>query len=224
MHWIQLVNHWLWPSMVQSNYCGLLPMVQSALLVWVRDHDYGLLIYIFSNLCTSVHLIWYQSLGWWWLWFNVSHSHFLTRMSHHLVEPFDSMNYHWFGQPIYFSNWLEQDCSYNRWCHQRCHLVVSWPSCLNSLLVEQAKVPPTTAIQECEHDSMVLIRVWSFRYVEITLNTFPNFIIIKTRVFLIQEIHFISFLVGNLCGLYKFLPLRNLSRSNQAMEPWIVVG
>jgi hypothetical protein len=30
-------------------------MVQSTLLVWVGDHDYGLLIYIFGNLCTSVH-------------------------------------------------------------------------------------------------------------------------------------------------------------------------
>jgi hypothetical protein len=55
--------------------------------------------------------------------------------------------------------------------------------------------------------------------VEITLNTFSNFIIIKTRVFFIHEIHFISFFVRKLCGLYGFLPLRSLSRSNQAMEP-----
>ncbi len=89
--------------------------------------------------------IWYQSLGWWWRWFNVSHNLFLTRMSHHLVESFDSMNYHWFKQ-CYFSNWVEQDVSYNRWCHQHCHLVVSWPSCLNYLLVEQAVVRFAAAI------------------------------------------------------------------------------
>ncbi len=54
-------------------------------------------------------------------------------MSHHLVEPFDSMNYHWFGQFI-FSNWVEQDVSCSRWCHQSLlfdvHLdewVLSWP-------------------------------------------------------------------------------------------------
>ncbi len=55
MHWIQLVDHWLWPSLFQSNLWWLCPMVQSALLVCVGDHDYGLLIYIFSNLCTSLH-------------------------------------------------------------------------------------------------------------------------------------------------------------------------
>jgi hypothetical protein len=30
-------------------------MVQSALFVWVGDHDYSLLIYIFGNPCISVH-------------------------------------------------------------------------------------------------------------------------------------------------------------------------
>jgi hypothetical protein len=30
-------------------------MVQSTLLVWVGDHDYSLLIYIFCYVCTSVH-------------------------------------------------------------------------------------------------------------------------------------------------------------------------
>jgi hypothetical protein len=30
-------------------------MVQFALLIWVGDHDYRLLIYIFGNICTSVH-------------------------------------------------------------------------------------------------------------------------------------------------------------------------
>ena len=45
-----------------------------------------------------------------------------------------------------FSNWVEQDLSYNRWCHQYCHLVVSWPSCLNYFLVEQAVVHSAAAI------------------------------------------------------------------------------
>ncbi len=80
--------------------------------------------------CLLSASIWYQSLGWWGRWFNVSCNLFLTRMFHHLVEPFDSMNYHWFGQRK-FSNWVEQDLPYsNRWCHQHRHLFVSWPSCL----------------------------------------------------------------------------------------------
>jgi hypothetical protein len=29
--------------------------MQSAPLVWVGDYNHGLLIYIFDNLCTSVH-------------------------------------------------------------------------------------------------------------------------------------------------------------------------
>ncbi len=48
-------RHWLWPSMVQSNWWQLLPRVQSAPLVWVGDHNHGLLIYIFGNLCTSIY-------------------------------------------------------------------------------------------------------------------------------------------------------------------------
>ncbi len=55
MHWFQLADHWLRPSTVQSNWWQLLPRVQSALLVWVRDHNHGLLMYIFCNLCTSVN-------------------------------------------------------------------------------------------------------------------------------------------------------------------------
>ncbi len=78
---------------------------------------------------------------------------FLIRMSHHLVEPFDSMNYLWFGQRN-FSNWVEQDLSYNQWCYQQHHLVVSWPSCLNNLLVEQAVVCPAAAIHKWERNSM----------------------------------------------------------------------
>ncbi len=53
-----------------------------------------------------------------------------------------------------FSNWVEQDLSYTRWCHQHYHLVVSWPSCLNYLLVEQAVVCPAAAIHECKRNSM----------------------------------------------------------------------
>ncbi len=86
-----------------------------------------------------------QSLGWWWHWFNVSCKLFLTRMFHHLVEPFDSVNYHWFRQRN-FSNWVEQDVSYSRWCHQHCHLVVSWLISLNYLFVEQAVVCSAAAI------------------------------------------------------------------------------
>jgi hypothetical protein len=41
---------------------------------------------------------------------------------------------------------------------------------------------------------------------------------------LIQEIHLIFFLNRNLCGLYEFLPLRDLSQINQAMEPLINVA
>ena len=92
MHWIQLVDHWLWPSMFQSNWWPLLPRVQSTPLVWVGDHNHGLLIYIFWQSLHFSSSIWYQSLGWWWHWFNISRNLFLTRMSHHLVEPFDSMN------------------------------------------------------------------------------------------------------------------------------------
>jgi hypothetical protein len=103
-------------------------------------------------MVTSFVSIWYQSLGWWWRRFNISYNLFLTRMSHHLVEPFDSMNYLWFGQHN-FSNWVEQDVSYNRWCHQHCHLVVSWLSCLNYLLVE-AVVCSAAAIHKNEHNSM----------------------------------------------------------------------
>ncbi len=104
-------------------------------------------------MATSSASIWYQSLGWWWCWFNISRNLFLTRMSHLLVEPFDSMNYHWFGQ-CNFSNWVEKDLSYNRWCHQCRHLVVSWLSCLNHLLVEQAVICPAAAIHKYEPNSM----------------------------------------------------------------------
>ncbi len=58
----------------------------------------------------------------------------------------------------------------------------------------------------------ILIQMRSFKLVERTLNPFPNLIVIKARLFLIQEICF--FFIRNLCRLYKFLPLHNLSQNN----------
>jgi hypothetical protein len=54
----------------------------------------------------------------------------------------------------------------------------------------------------------------NFRIVEIARNAFPNLVVIKTRVFLIQEVCFVFLLLRNLCGLYEFLPLCDLSRSD----------
>ncbi len=51
----QLVDHWLWLSMAQSNWCQVLTRVQSAPIVWVGDHNHGLQIYAFGNLCTSIY-------------------------------------------------------------------------------------------------------------------------------------------------------------------------
>ncbi len=96
MHWTQLVDHWLWLTMAQSNWWGLLPRVQSAPLVWVGDHNHGLLIYIFGNLCTSIN----QCDSAFWgddLLIQRFTYPFFARMSHHLVEPFDGISYHWFG-------------------------------------------------------------------------------------------------------------------------------
>ncbi len=92
-------------------------------------------------------------LGMMMLLVQVSRNLFPTRMSHHLVESFDSMNYHWFEQCNFF-NWVEQGLSYNRWFHQHRHLVVSWLSCLNYLLVEQAVVHSAAAIHKSERNSM----------------------------------------------------------------------
>ncbi len=128
-------------------------MVQSTLLVWVGDHDYGLLMYIFGNLCTSVHQsdakVWDDDdIG------SMSHLTFfspgcpITWWNHLIVWPTTDLG------NTFFSNWVEQDFSYNRWCHQCCHLVVSWPSCLNLLLIEQAVVCPAAAVYTCEHNSM----------------------------------------------------------------------
>ncbi len=41
--------------MAQSTRWQLLPRVQSAPLVWVGDHNHGLPIYIFGNICISIH-------------------------------------------------------------------------------------------------------------------------------------------------------------------------
>jgi hypothetical protein len=41
--------------MAQSNQWRLLTRVQSAPLVWVGDHDHGLLIYAFGSPCTSIY-------------------------------------------------------------------------------------------------------------------------------------------------------------------------
>jgi hypothetical protein len=41
--------------MSQSNQWQLLPRVQSAPLIWVGDHNHGLLIYAFGNLFTSIY-------------------------------------------------------------------------------------------------------------------------------------------------------------------------
>jgi hypothetical protein len=41
--------------MTQSNRWRLLPMVQAAPHIWVGDHNHGLLIYAFDNLCTSIY-------------------------------------------------------------------------------------------------------------------------------------------------------------------------
>ncbi len=49
-------------SMAQSNRWQLLPRAQSAPLVWVGNHNHGLLICILGNLCTSIY--WWGSAVW----------------------------------------------------------------------------------------------------------------------------------------------------------------
>jgi hypothetical protein len=41
--------------MAQSNRWQLLPRVQPAPIIWVGDHNHGLLIYDFGNYCTSIY-------------------------------------------------------------------------------------------------------------------------------------------------------------------------
>jgi hypothetical protein len=77
--------------MAQSNQWRLLPRVQSAPLIWVGDHDHGLLIYIFGNLGTSIDQ--YDSAV--WGDDNVdstSHITFFHQDAHYLVEQFNIIN------------------------------------------------------------------------------------------------------------------------------------
>ncbi len=125
----------------------------------------------------------------------------------------------------FFSNWVEQDLSYNRWCHQCHHLVVSWPSCLNYLLVKQAVVcPAAAAIHECERNSMDFYPNVKFQVSWDNTQYIPKLYHHNYQSIVDPRNKIIFFLVRNLCGLFKFLCLRNLSWSNQAMEPWRVVA
>ncbi len=125
--------------MAQSNQWCLLPRVQSALLFWIGDHNHGLLVYASTT----------------WGDDNVG----LTSLviSFHQDVPLLGGTIWQYQLPLIqakqFSNWVEWDLSYDRWCHQRHHPVVSWHNCLDISLVEQAVVHPDAAIQECEHNS-----------------------------------------------------------------------
>ncbi len=123
-----------------------------------------------------------------------------------------------------FSNRVEWDLSYNRWCHQHCHLVVNWPSCLNYLLVKQAVVCPAAAIHKCEQNSMDFDPDVKLQVSWDNTQYIPKIYHHKDKNILDPRNTPHSFFIRNLCGLYEFISLRNLSRSNQAMEPWIVVG
>ncbi len=151
MHLIQLVNHWLWPSMVQSNRWQILPRVQSAPLVWVGDHSQGLLIYIFGNLCTSIS----QCDSAMWGDDNVGSTSLI--ISFHQDVPLHGGTIWQYQLPLIqamqFSNWVEWDLSYNRWCNWHCHPVVCWHNCLDFSLVEEAAVGPVATINECVHNS-----------------------------------------------------------------------
>jgi hypothetical protein len=54
----------------------------------------------------------------------------------------------------------------------------------------------------------------SFEKCEVTLNAFPKLVVIKTSVLFVKEVCFIFLIVRNHCGLYQFLLLHNLSRSD----------
>ncbi len=148
---IQLVNHWFLFSMAQSNRWQHLPRVQSAPLVWVGDHNHGLLIYLFGNLCTSI----YQCDSAIWGDDNVDSTSLV--ISYHQDVPLLGGTIWQYQLPLIqamqFFDWVEWDLSYNRWCHRCCHLVVSWYNCLDISLVEQADVCPVAAIHECVHNS-----------------------------------------------------------------------
>ncbi len=146
-----LVNHWFWLSIAQSNRWRLLSRVQSTPLVWVGDHNHGLLIYTFVNLCTSTFQC--DSAIWGDNTFDLT-SHIIF---FHQDVPLLGGTIWQYKLPLIqatqFSHWVEWDLSYNRWCHQHCHLVVNWYNCLDILLVEQAIVSLVAAIYECVHNS-----------------------------------------------------------------------
>ncbi len=129
MHIFHLVDHWLWLFMAQSNWWQLLPRVQSASLVWVGDHNHGLLIYAFRNLCTSIcqcdNTIWGD--------INVGSTSLV--ISFHQDVPLLGETIWQYQLPLIqatqFSNWVEWELSFNRWCQQRHHPVVSWHNCLD---------------------------------------------------------------------------------------------
>ncbi len=80
--------------MVQSNWWQLLPRVQSAPLVRVGDHNHGLVIYIFGNLCTSISqcdsAIWDDD--------NVGSTSPIISFHQDVPLLGDSIKYHWFRQ------------------------------------------------------------------------------------------------------------------------------
>ncbi len=128
------------------------PRVQSAPLVWVGDHNHGLLTYAFGNLCTSIS----QCDSAIWGNHNIG-STSLVISFHQDVLLLGGIIWQYqlpLIQATQFFNRVEWDLSYNRWCHQGCHPVVSWHNCLDISLVEQAAVPPVAAIHECVHNSM----------------------------------------------------------------------
>ncbi len=190
--------------MAQSNRWWLFPRVQFALLVLVGDHNHGLLMYAFGNLCTSI----YQCDSPIW---GDNNSGFTSLMIFfYQGVPLLGGTIWQYQLPLiqatHFSSWVEWDLSYNRWCHQRCHLVVNGYNCLDILLVEQAVVPPVASTDS--HPDVGCQVSWD------NTQKFPDVIIIKTRVFFIQEISFVFFLIRNLCGLFDIFPLQDLSQCN----------
>ncbi len=138
--------------MDQSDRWRLLPRGESAPLVWVVSHNHGLLIYIFGNLCTSIHqcdsAVWGDD--------NVSSISHVTFF--HQDVPLLGGTIWQYQLPLIwamkFSSWVKWDLSYNRWCHWCCHPVLIRHNCLDILLVEQAVVCPAAVIHECEYNSI----------------------------------------------------------------------
>ncbi len=142
-----LVDHQLWLSMAQSNWWQLLPRVQSTPLIWVGDYINGLLIFIFGNLCTSIYE--FDSAA--WDDDNVGSTSHVT-FFHQDVPLLGGTSWQYqlaLIKAMQFFNWVELDLSYNWWCHQHCHPVVSWHNCLDIWLVQQAVVHPAAEIHKC---------------------------------------------------------------------------